>query len=140
MPARVKRKVLEERVSGIRDTLQNAFPNLNIEVSYETMERGEDAYLWIKGDLPTAEKALSKASDLTSELLETENIYLSTRLSREVWCTRQRRRSYPISERVSKPSPDLLFSQQDRNGVIFNCFRRKRDKHEHDWGNVKPQW
>ncbi|MSQ15091.1 MAG: hypothetical protein EXR50_04415 [Dehalococcoidia bacterium] len=140
MATKVNRRLLQECGSRIRDELQDAFPNLNIDISYETMERVEDAYLWIRGDLQLVEKAAMDATNLTSQLLENKNVSIVPRVSIEIWCKKRSRRSYPISERIPKPPPGLLWSKKDKQGVLFNCFLRKRDQHEHDWGNVKPQW
>lgn len=144
--------LVREKADELKTKILSKFPTLDVEyVDWRHLSRSEGsflkdrgfptphpdvhAYMLIRGDLETAEEAATLADNEVARISEESGVELHVRKTNHVWC----KKSVPlVASSVPALKPTDFYTREDKRGIVFLCFFD--DPHQHDWGNVKPQW
>ena len=148
--------LVREKAEELKNRILSKFPSVDVEYvdwrdltgsQWRSLEhRGFPAphpdfhaYILIRGDLETAEEAATLADNEVARISEESGVELQVRKPNHVFC----KKSTPLKvwhyvpgEKLQPPTHTYL--KEDKRGMVLLCFFD--EIHEHDWGNVKPQW
>ena len=154
LPLRSKWEEVREAAKELKNKIEGAFPETDVEyVDWVTLNGnwaywqtrgfppisiGVDACLLIRGDMETTEEAALLADGEVARLLEEANMVIRVQRDDHVWC----KKSAMLEAQALAPGQELtspvLHPLGHNKGITFWC--SATEPHDHDFGRLQGKY